>query len=153
MRGNREIPEEFAVAMEEYRVKRGISLTQLAEEVGVSTGYLSRIRKGERKAPSVPITIQIVKKLNMPTSLLLSALELKDDEKANGRVDDIYDLILFNNFTIEEVTVETDVKEIIVDLLRSIIASEWKEKNIVQNLAVLAKVATKIEEFKAQFSA
>ena len=147
MKGNRQVPDEFAVAMEHYREKRKISQTHLAKEAGVSNGYISRLINGQRKAPSVPIAVNIIKTLGMPSSYLLQILDLNDSEEE--RVPDLYELILFSNFTIEGEEVETEVKEIIIDILQSIISCEWSKKTIAQDVMV---IASGIEELKTQFS-
>ncbi|MQR93698.1 helix-turn-helix domain-containing protein [Fictibacillus phosphorivorans] len=150
MKENRQVPDEFGVALVRYLEKRKMSQTQLAKATGVSDGYISRLLRGERKAPSVPITVSIIKTLGMPTSYLLRVLELEDVDQGNDEVQDIYDLILFSNFTIEGEKVETEIKEILVDILQSIIACKWSKKTIAQDVMV---IANSIEELKTQFNA
>lgn len=152
MKHSRQVPDEFGVALKYYLDKRKMSMTQLAEESGVSVGYVSRLIKGERKAPSVPITISFIKKLGMPTSYLLKVLELEEEESLD-EVADLYDLILFSDFCIQGEEVETEIKELIVDLLQIIVSCEWQEHSIEQNLKVLATIAGKIEELKTQICA
>ena len=147
MKGNREIPDEFAVAMEKYLEKRKMNQTELAKEVGVSVGYISRLVNGLRKAPSVPIAVNIIKALGMPTSYLIKILDLEESEEE--KVPDIYELILFNDFAIEGEEVETEIKEILIDLLQSIISCKWSKKTIAQDAMV---IASGIEELKTQFS-
>lgn len=149
MKGNRQVSDEFGVALKHYLDKRKMSMTQLAAESGVSVGYVSRLISGQRKAPTVPITISFIKALQMPSSYLLKVLELEEEEKSE-EVADIYDLILFSNYSIEGEQVETEVKETIVDILQSIISCEWQRQSIEQKLNVLATVAGKIEQFKEQ---
>lgn len=147
MKGNREIPDEFAVAMEKYLEKRKMNQTELAKTIGVSVGYISRLISRQRKAPSVPITVSIIKALGMPSSYLLQILDLGNLE--GERVPDLYELILFSNFTIEGEEVETEIKEILIDLLQSIISCKWSKKTIAQDAMV---IASEIEGFKTQFS-
>jgi transcriptional regulator with XRE-family HTH domain len=152
MKHSREVSDEFGIALKHYLDKRKMSMTQLARESGVSVGYISRLIAGERKAPSVPITVLFIKTLGMPSSYLLKVLELEEEDMKESIVD-LYDLILFSEFSIEGQKVETEVKEVIVDILQSIISSEWREHSIEQNLKVLATIAGKIEELKAQICA
>lgn len=147
MRENRQVPDEFAVALEHYLEKRKMSQTQLAKTIGVSVGYISRLISGQRKAPSVPITVSIIKTLGMPSSYLLEILDLKESEK--DRIPDLYELILFSNFTIEGEEVETEVKEILIEIVQSIVSCEWSKKTIAQDAIM---IASGIEELKTQLN-
>lgn len=147
MKGNRQVPDDFGKAIEHYLEKRKMSQTYLAKQTGVSDGYISRLINGERKAPSVPITVSIIKTLDMPTDYLLKVLDLEEAEVK--KIPDIYELILFNEFTIEEEEVDTEVKEILVEILQNIISCEWSKKSIAQDVTV---IASGIEDLKTQFS-
>src|SRR5690606_14718918 len=147
MKGNRQVPDEFGVALEHYLEKRKMNQTELAKETGVSVGYISRLISGQRKAPSVPVAVSIVKTLGMPTSYLLKILDLEESE--GEKIPDIYELILFNDFTIEGEEVETEVKEILVDILQNIISCEWSKKTIAQDVTV---IASGIEHLNTQYS-
>ncbi len=46
------------------RTSQNISLSELANKVGVSTGYLCHLEKGTRKNPSINIMEAIAKELN-----------------------------------------------------------------------------------------
>lgn len=153
MKGNRQVPAEFGIALKHYLDKRKMNLTQLADITGVSKGYISRLIKGERKAPSVPITISFIKALGMPTSYLLKVLELGDEEILEDEFPELYDLILFSDFSLQGEPVETEVKEVIVDILQSITACEWQKEDIVKNMTIMASLAGKIQEYKEQTSA
>lgn len=153
MKGNREVPDEFGVALKHFLEKRKMNITQLAEVTGVSKGYISRLINGNRKAPSVPITISFIKALAMPTKYLLKVLELEDGVNVDGKSPELYDLILFSDFTLEGESVETEVKEVIVDILQSITSCEWQKEDVVKSMTFMASIAGKIQEFKEQTSA
>ncbi|MGI2851606.1 helix-turn-helix domain-containing protein [Bacillus cytotoxicus] len=70
MMNPQEITENFAKLVEYYRVKKGISQNQLAEESGVSASLLSRINKGTRKAPTLDKVYNIAKALDIPLNQL-----------------------------------------------------------------------------------
>jgi transcriptional regulator with XRE-family HTH domain len=53
----------------EYLAKRGITQTQLAEEIGLDKGHFSRILSGERAA-----TLAVLKKLAQKTGKSLDEL-------------------------------------------------------------------------------
>lgn len=147
MRQNREISEEFMIVLEHYLDKNGMSLTKLAEATGVSVGYLSRLKRGERKAPSVPITLNIAKTLKMPPSYILKMLDIEEEPGVDS-TPDLYELIMFEDFHIEGEQIEMEVKEIIVSILQSIITSKWRNETIASESMILA---SRIEELKSHF--
>lgn len=51
-------------SMRKIREKKGITLTKLSKETGISIGYLSHLEKGTRKNPSVSTMDKISKLLN-----------------------------------------------------------------------------------------
>ena len=48
MSRDKQIGENFATVMRQYRSKRGLSLAELSEITNISISYLSRIEKAER---------------------------------------------------------------------------------------------------------
>lgn len=47
----------------EYREKQGIKLTDLAQKIGISNGYLCHLEKGSRVNPSIQVMEKIAKAL------------------------------------------------------------------------------------------
>jgi transcriptional regulator with XRE-family HTH domain len=112
MKSGKEINEEFAKYMEHFRNKKGISLTQLANESKLTAGFLSRLNNGKRKAPTLEKVYDIAEVLDMPLSPLFNDLQ----ESQN--ILDIYDLILLNEFTVGGTKVDTGAKETIINILK-----------------------------------
>lgn len=54
--------------MKEIRKEKGITLTEIANETGISIGYLSHLEKGTRKNPSIEIMDKISKYLDKSVS-------------------------------------------------------------------------------------
>ena len=50
--------------IKEIREKRGMTLTELSEKSGVSSGYLCHLERGSRSHPSIEIMEKISKALN-----------------------------------------------------------------------------------------
>ncbi|WP_019155442.1 helix-turn-helix transcriptional regulator [Robertmurraya massiliosenegalensis] len=115
MKKNRGVPSEFADSMEHYRIKKGISQNKLADSIGVSSGYLSRIKNGKRLNPSVPIAMAIAKELDIPMEELMVMLGL------NNELNDISELISVSEFTFRGQLVNPEAKEVILDILSSIL--------------------------------
>lgn len=57
--------QDFSKIMKEKRKERGMTLEELAAMTNVSAAYLSRIERGERKAPSYNIMEKIFTALGM----------------------------------------------------------------------------------------
>lgn len=47
----------------EYRKEKGMKLEEMAQKIGISTGYLCHLEKGTRKNPSTEIMEKIAKAL------------------------------------------------------------------------------------------
>lgn len=116
MSKNREIPSNFAETMEHHRIKKGISLNKLAETVGVSPAYLSRIKNGKRNAPSVPIAMSIAEELEIPTEQLMTMLGWDVEE-----VKDLFELISDNDFMVKGQIAEPEMKKAIISILKGIL--------------------------------
>ncbi|MEK4801046.1 helix-turn-helix transcriptional regulator [Oceanobacillus sp. FSL K6-0118] len=116
MKKKRGVPSEFAITMERYRMKKGISSNKLADAVGVSASYLCRIKNGQRKNPSVPIAMNIAEELDIPTEHILAMLGVYEEE-----VKDLFDLISSNEVSFEGQLIESMVKESVVDILKTIL--------------------------------
>lgn len=114
MAKSRKVSSEFSKIMEYYRVRKGISLNKLAATIGVSAAYLSRIKNGQRNAPSVPITMLIAVELDIPKEDLLRMLGMEEHTK------DLFDLISKTEFTIYGELVDDRTKDTIINTLESI---------------------------------
>lgn len=84
MSRDKQIGENFATVMRQYRSKRGFTLAELSEMTDISTSYLSRIEKAERLCISVQVMTKIVKALNIPNDQVLEVLGLKNGETHEG---------------------------------------------------------------------
>ena len=50
--------------IKEYRIEKGLTLRELADKCGISTGYLSHLEKGSRDNPSKEVMENISVVLN-----------------------------------------------------------------------------------------
>lgn len=139
----RAVSNNFGSTLRYWREKRGYSLQQLYEKTGVSTGYLSRLEKGERKAPSVPIASKISKALGIPLSLLL---DISTTETSVQEAPMISELILYNDCKIDEHNlISKDAKEALVQIIEFIIEMSWDEDSKIKQLFDLSEL---IDDFK-----
>ena len=72
--------ESFESRMKKLRVKKGLSLKQLANETGYSSQYLEKIERGN-VIPPVSAIIQIAKALSVESGAFLSGEQQKASEE------------------------------------------------------------------------
>lgn len=78
MSRDKQIGENFATVMRQYRSKRGMSLAELSEITNISISYLSRIEKAERTGISIQVMAKIAKALKIPNKKVLEILGLEE---------------------------------------------------------------------------
>jgi len=66
--------EELGRRIQQFRIKKGLTLQELAEKTGLTKGYLSKIEKAE-KAPPVSTLINLAKALNISISEIFGEVE------------------------------------------------------------------------------
>ncbi|WP_052947931.1 helix-turn-helix domain-containing protein [Aneurinibacillus tyrosinisolvens] len=140
---DRAVNDNFGSTMKYYRERKNMSLQQLFEKTGVSSGYLCRLENGQRKAPSVPIASKIATALEIPLSLLL---DISTNETPIDEAPSIAELILYNDCKIdEENLIGKEAKEILVQIIEFIIEASWDKENKIKQLFDLSEL---IDDFK-----
>lgn len=76
--------------IQELRLKRGLSLSELAERAGVSKSYLSTIERDVQSNPSIQFLDKIATVLNVPADSLLQQAKVDDKEALD---EDWYELV------------------------------------------------------------
>jgi transcriptional regulator with XRE-family HTH domain len=71
----------FGQRLRALRRAQGLALTELAERAGVSASYLSRVERGMRGMPGVPILRRLASALGVSLDRLIA---LEDDRTAAG---------------------------------------------------------------------
>lgn len=135
-KGERFVDPRFGQTIKLRREQMDLSLNQLAMITGVSASYINRLEKGEKKAPSYPIMQVIGSALNFNIAelLQLATASEKDD------IEEIRDLIVKNDFRLNDIFASTPLKEQIVKLFGKIISAEWKEKKFVEGAEMLTVI-------------
>jgi transcriptional regulator with XRE-family HTH domain len=142
-KSDRAVSNNFGSTLRYWREKRGYSLQQLYEKTGVSTGYLHRLEKGERKAPSIPVVSKIADALEIPLSLLL---DISTTETPVQEAPMISELILYNDCKItEHELISKEAKEVLVQIIEFIIEATWDGDNKIKELFDLSEL---IDDFK-----
>ncbi|MBU8697665.1 helix-turn-helix transcriptional regulator [Bacillus pumilus] len=75
-----------------------MSLQELFERTGVSNSYISRLERGDRKAPSISISSKIADALGISLSLLL---DISTSEITGNEAPLVAKLILYNDCKID----------------------------------------------------
>lgn len=63
-----------------YREKKNISKSKLAQEIGVSPSYITRLENGEKTSPSLGILIKLVNALDIPLDEIADDVDIDDFE-------------------------------------------------------------------------
>jgi len=139
---NRGINPNVGTLIRYAREKMNYSLKDLENKTGVSSSYIMRVEKGERKCPSIPIIEALTDALGLDMAELLELAS----EKSNTNVKSLSTLLLTSNFMIGEAIAEPDAKEILVELVEKIQDSEWSNESKLHDSYTIIQ---KIDDLKA----
>jgi len=125
---NRKINDNFGLMVLHLRNKLGLSLKALSEMTGISTSYINRIEKGERKTPSIKIIESLANALCVDKSVLLEVANLDTEAKESINNVDIDELFFKNNFTINGKAISRREKELFSKIMTKIAMTEWTSR-------------------------
>ncbi|WP_442598148.1 helix-turn-helix domain-containing protein [Neobacillus sp. D3-1R] len=140
--------DQIAKLIKEYRAMRGMSLSQVERMTNVSSSFINRIENGERNEISFSKLIRIAVALGIPFELLIEKsfdeLKQKDDNKSG--ILTLTDLLIQNEFTINDKKIEGCAKRFLLDIMEFIVDCKWDAMTKIHDLYLLSK---RIEKFKA----
>ncbi|MED3698393.1 helix-turn-helix domain-containing protein, partial [Heyndrickxia sporothermodurans] len=140
---DRTVSNNFGSTLKYWREKRGMSLQELFEKTGVSNGYISRLERGERKAPSVPISAKLADALGIPLSLLL---DVSTSETPIDEAPLVAELILYHDCKKDtDNLLNKEEKESFIQIIEFILEMSWGEDNRIKQLFDLSEL---IDDFK-----
>ncbi|MEI4770482.1 helix-turn-helix transcriptional regulator [Psychrobacillus sp. FJAT-51614] len=140
---DRAVSNNFGSTLKYYREKKGLSLQELFERTGVSNSYISRLERGDRKAPSIPISSKIANALGIPLSLLL---DISTSETTSNEAPLVAELILYNECKIDaDHLMGKDEKESFIQIIEFVLEMRWDEDNKIKQLFDLSEL---IDDFK-----
>lgn len=145
MRKGRVISTNFGSVIKHARERKGYSLKELEEITGISASYINRLEHCERRAPSYPIIELLADALDLDVSELLEVSSEKDINEAKG----ISELLLTNDFTIDEDIVQKNAKELLVSIIEEIASVTWSEKTKMQDSFEILQL---VDEFKKELA-
>ena len=107
--------------IQEIRKRKGMTLTQLAANAGISKSYLSNIERGVNQNPSIEVLKRLALVLNVDLKTLLKIDEERD--RAENLNDELIDLI-------GELKTSVIEKEDMEEYRALIEYIKWKTRNV-----------------------
>lgn len=144
---SRAIDSKFGPLLRELRKQRGFSLAELQDKTGISASYLNRMENGERKTPSVSIIETLANALQVDKNLLISAA---NDSVSKKKTVDIFELLKFNNITINNQPITDKDKDFFINIITTIFESPWTEDTKHLDLIKIAEMIEKYKKLKQE---
>lgn len=140
---DRAVSNNLGATIKYWRQRKNLSLQELYERTGVSNSYISRLERGDRKAPSIPILSTIADGLGIPLSLLL---DVSTTENTVDEAPLLVELILYNDCKRDADHLLSKVeKESLIQVIEFILEMSWNEDNRIKQLFDLSEL---IDDFK-----
>jgi transcriptional regulator with XRE-family HTH domain len=121
---DRAINENFGSFIKHLRESKEYSLKDLEALTGVSSSYINRIEKGERKSPSYQIIKQLADALGQDINDLLNIA----NNNPSHELTSIEQVILTNDFTIGGKQASKELKQKLVDVIIRMNNAPWEDK-------------------------
>lgn len=138
------VSDKFGMILKYYRTKvKDLSLKQLEEATGITSGYLSRIESGERRNPAFPKVLQLAEVLDIPLSILLATSI--QEEKETAYTPTLADVLIGNDYTVNDRLISRGKKELLLNINEFILECDWDYKSKVKDLSMLSEL---IDQFK-----
>jgi len=120
---DRELQKEIGIRIKRLRLNSGMTLEVLADKVGLSASYLSRIERG-RNSPSLNVLVKLTKVINVSVRSFFDPEDIKGgvlisrrddrsilaDEYHRTKLDDIFPSGVVSNFSMSRIHFEVGGK-------------------------------------------
>jgi len=133
----RSIDPRFGLCIKKRRLEKEYSLSEMENLTGVSASYINRLEKGERKAPSLPIMQAIGKVLGVDIAVLLN---LATPSETDEGINEIRDIVVENDFRMNDIFATTPIKELVIKLFDCIISAKWEENKFLEGAEMLQTI-------------
>jgi transcriptional regulator with XRE-family HTH domain/rubrerythrin len=133
----RSISENFGSLIKHLREIKGYSLKEMQTLTGISSSYINRIEKGERKAPSYRIIEKLAEALDQDVSELLNVANAQDQ---GDEFQSVEELLIATNFLIGGKRATKEVKERLVELLSKINNSTWGDNKHIEAMEIMEAI-------------
>lgn len=135
------IGESLGRYLKHERQSKGLTLAALSEMTGISTSYINRLEKGDRKTPSIQTVQKLSEALNVPLSAFMNVV--KDGNKKGSIT--LSQLIYAHQIKLkeEDEPLSADKKSQILNIIEYISTMEWKDNKVKE----LSKLMELFDEF------
>jgi transcriptional regulator with XRE-family HTH domain len=137
----RSISDNFGSLIKHLRESKGYSLKDMQAATGISSSYINRIEKGERKAPSIQIIKQLALALDQD---FVELLNIANPEDQSDELQTVEELLLSTNYLVSGERLNKESKEKLVDLINKVSQSEWGDNKHLEAMGIMEA----IEQFK-----
>lgn len=137
IKGNREIPRTFSQRLKHYRQLRNLTYKQLGEMAKIDAGYINKLEKGIRRAPSYPIIENLSKALQINIRDLIDIDPIDEDLPRKS----IQEMLIYNEYLIKGKLPTMEARESFLALVQTLLDSEWKEQSKpIDTIKIINKV-------------
>jgi transcriptional regulator with XRE-family HTH domain len=120
MRKEREMPRTFGQKLKYYRQLRGYSCRDVARLADIDAGYVNKMEKCVRRAPSYPIL------RNLANALRVSVADLIDIEVPEEKpVPNIQEVLVSTEYLLNGKLPSMEVRENLLAVIQTILDCEW----------------------------
>ncbi|WPS85477.1 helix-turn-helix transcriptional regulator (plasmid) [Brevibacillus halotolerans] len=132
----RSISENFGSLIKHLREIKGYSLKDMQTLTGISSSYINRIEKGDRKSPSIQIINKLSEALEQDFSELLKVANSQEQDEMQS----VGEFLLSNNFLIGGKRATKEMKERLVDLISKINNSTWRTNKHIEAMEIMEAI-------------
>ncbi|MFF2531571.1 helix-turn-helix domain-containing protein [Brevibacillus sp. NPDC058079] len=132
----RSISENFGSLIKHLRESKGYSLKDMQTATGISSSYINRIEKGERKAPSIQIITKLAVALDQDVAELLNVANSQEQVELQT----VEEVLLANNFMVGGKRATKETRERLVDLISKITNSDWETNKHFEAMEIMEAI-------------
>jgi len=138
-----QMSDDFGKMLKGLREERGFSLQKLSLMTGISPSYINRLEKSKRKSPGFTKLVALAEALNVEVWVLAgSSLEWNEGEPLG-----IKELLFNHTVQHEGITLSSDEKELLLEIIGMILNAEWSFETILSEMQEIGEL---ISELKVQ---
>ncbi|MDM5250102.1 helix-turn-helix transcriptional regulator [Lysinibacillus sp. G4S2] len=143
VKGNREISRTFSQRLKHYRQVRNLTYKQLGELAKMDAGYINKLEKGIRRAPSYPIIKNLALSLGVHITDLVDIDPFEEDLPRKS----IQEVLVYTEYLIRGKLPTMEARESLSALIQTLLDSEWKEHSKhVDTIKIISKVDIFLKE-------
>lgn len=133
----RKISRTFAQRLCYYRQVRNLTYQQLGELAKIDAGYIHKLEKGIRRAPSYPIIKNLAQALNVHITDLVDIDPFEEDLPTKS----IQEMLVYNEYLIRGKLPTMEARESFLALVQTLLESEWTgHSKHVDSIKIISKV-------------